>query len=155
MAAYRISRSIEASLIDWLTEELEQAEFDVRVEKVFANVYKGTLPCVLIQQNLEEFDKLEIGSKTNIKYFYINIRIFAKDDGLRLDLKDFITELLEDDINYYSYIIVNGVVTSKMLSGKIVVLNILRNEKELINTENLESEDKYRHLISFRCYVAQ
>jgi hypothetical protein len=153
MGQYRQSRAIEASLIDWMTEELANANWTVRVEKSFAEVYKGELPCICINVASVDPTRLEIGSKTNLKYYEIYIRIFAKSDGMRLDLADFITDLLEDDIDYYSYIITDGIITSKTLLGKIVVLNFLRNEKELSNTENLESEDKYRQLISFRCFV--
>jgi hypothetical protein len=155
MATYRISRSVEASLIDWITEELSDAGWTgIRVEKSFAQVYKGTLPCILIEQDPEDDIKLEIGSKTWLKNFSINIRIFATSDGQRLDLKDFITDLLENDINYYSYVITNGEVAQKDLTGRIVILKITRNEKELKNTENLESVDRYRNIISFQCYIA-
>jgi hypothetical protein len=153
--AYRISRNIEASLIDWLTEELEDGDWTgIRVEKSFSQVYKGTLPCILIEQDPEDETKLEIGSKTWLKTFFINIRIFATSDGQRLDLKDFITDLLEDDIDFYEYVITNGEVAQKTLAGRIVVLKITRNEKELKNTENLESVDRYRNIISVQCYIA-
>ena len=155
MANYRISRNCEASLIDWLTEELSDAGWTgIRVEKSFAQVYKGTLPCILIEQDPEDDTKLEIGSKTWLKNFSINIRIFATSDGQRLDLKDFITDLLEDDIDFYEYVITNGEVAQKTLTGRIVILKITRNEKELKNTENLEAVDRYRHLLSFECYIA-
>ena len=154
MGQYRQSRAIEASLIDWITEELANANWTVRVEKSFSEVHEGTLPCICINVASVDPTRLEIGSKTNLKYYEIYIRIFAKSDGMRLDLSDFITDLLEDDIDYYSYIITNGVTTSKTLSGKIIVLNFLRNEKELTNTENLELEDKFRQLISIRVYIA-
>jgi hypothetical protein len=153
--AYRESRNLEASLIDWLTAQLASAGWTgIRVEKVFTEVYKGTLPAICIEQNPETEIKKEIGSKKWLKNLSFNIRIFATSDGQRLDLKDFITNLLEDDINYYVYTIVNGVVSTKVLSGRIIVLEITRNEKELVNTENLEKEDKYRHIISVRAYIA-
>jgi len=152
---YRISRNIEASLIDWLTEKLEDGGWTgIRVEKSFAQVYKGTLPCILIEQDPEDETKLEIGSKTWLKNFFINIRIFATSDGQRLDLKDFITDLLEDDIDFYEYVITNGEVAQKTLTGRIVILKITRNEKELKNTENLEAVDRYRNIISVQCYIA-
>lgn len=157
--AYRISRNIEASVIDKITADLVTdgwSTFNIRVEKAFSEVYQGTLPCILVQVNSLDPTKLEIGSKTWLKYFEVSIRIFATGDGLRLDLADWMTDKLEDDINYYVYTIVSGVVSTKVLSGKIVVLpdGILRNEKELINTDNLVNEDKYRHIITFRCYIA-
>lgn len=152
---YRISRNIEASLIDWLTEELEDAGWTgIRVEKSFAEVYKGTLPCICINVLEIRPEKIEIGSKTNLKYFTVNIRIFATSDGNRLDLSDFILDLLEDDVNYYSYTITNGEVAQKDLSGRIVITRMLDDRKELVNSENLEKEDKYRHLLTFEALVA-
>lgn len=154
--AYRISRNIEASIVDKITSQLTTDGWSgIRVEKSFAQVYEGTLPAICINVNSVDPTKLEIGSKTNIKYFEVAIRIFAVNDGQRLDLSDWLTDLLEDDINYYIYTITNGVVSAKVLSGKIHILNFTRNEKEFINIENLEKEDKYRHIVTFRCYVAE
>lgn len=153
---YRISRNIEASSIDWLTEELEDAGWTgIRTEKSFAQVYEGKLPCILINVASLDTTKLEIGSKTNLKYFEVSIRIFSTSDGQRLDLADFITDLLEDDVNYYAYTITGGEVSDKTLSGRIVVLNTLRNEKEIMNIELVGEKDKFRHIISFRCHVAE
>jgi len=155
MGTYRESRNCEASLVDKITELLSTDGWTgIRVEKVFAQVYQGGLPCILIQQDPEDLTKLEIGSKTNIHYFYVNIRIFATSDGQRLDLKDWLSDKLEDDVDYYNYTITNGVVSGKVLAGRIAILNFLRNEKELTNTETLALEDKFRHIISFRCKIA-
>jgi len=152
---YRISRNIEASLIDRITEELvDDGWTGIRVEKVFSEVYKGTLPCIVINVLEIRPQKLEIGSKTNLKYFTVNIRIFAKSDGQRLDLSDWLMDELEDDTNYYSYTINDGEVTSKNLTGRIVLTKWFDNRKELTNTENLEMEDRYRHLLSFEVLVA-
>jgi hypothetical protein len=153
---YRISRNIEASLIDFIKEELTtDGWIDIRVEKSFSEVYTGTLPCICI--NVLEINptKLEIGSKTNLKYFTVNIRIFATSDGQRLDLSDWLLDELEDDVDYYSYTVTNGVVVEKVLIGKIVITRWFDNRKELINTEILEKEDRYRHLLSFECIVAE
>jgi len=153
--AYRVSRNIEASLIDFLTEELDDAGWvGIRTEKSFSEVYKGTLPCICVNALEIRPEKLEIGSKTNLKYFTISIRIFATSDGNRLDLSDFICDLLEDDVNYYSYTITNGEVASKVITGRIVLTRWFDNRKELINTEGLEKEDRYRHLLSFEAIVA-
>jgi hypothetical protein len=153
---YRISRNIEASLIDWLTEELEDAGWTgIRTEKSFAEVYKGTLPCICINSLEIRPEKLEIGSKTNLKYFTITIKIFATSDGQRLDLSDFICDLLEDDVNYYSYTITNGAVSAKVLSGRIVLTRWFENRKELVNSENLTKEDRYRHLLQWEAIVAE
>jgi hypothetical protein len=72
-----------------------------------------------------------------------------------LDLSDWLLDLLEDDVNYYVYTIVNGTVSSKVLSGRIVITRIIEDRKELVNTEILEKEDRYRHLLSVECIVAE
>jgi hypothetical protein len=154
--AYRNSRNIEASIIDYLTEKLEEDNWiGIRVEKSFTQVYQGTLPCICVSVLDIRPQKLEIGSKTNLKYFTIDFKIFATSDGQRLDLSDWLLDLLEDDIDFYSYTITNGVISSKVLSGKIILTKIFSDKKELVNTENLEKEDKYRHLISIEVLIAQ
>jgi hypothetical protein len=154
--AYRISRNTEASLIDRITTDLTASGWTgIRVEKSFVEVYKGALPCILINTLEIRPQKLEIGAKTNLKYFTVNIRIFAVNDGQRLDLSDWLLDKLEDDTDYYSYTITGGVVSAKILTGRIVLTKWIDNRKELTNTENLEKEDRYRHLLSFECLVAQ
>jgi len=153
--AYRVSRNIEASLIDRITEDLVTDGWSgIRVEKAFAEVYKGTLPCIVVNVLEIRPKKLEVGSKTNLKYFTVNIRFFATSDGSRLDLSDWMLDKLEDDTDYYTYTITNGEVTSKVLSGRIVLTRWFENRKELTNTENLELADRYRHLLSFEVIVA-
>lgn len=153
--AYRQIRNCEASIVDWLTNILTSGGWTgIRVEKVFAEIYKGTLPAICIGIIETRPEKLEIGSKTNLKYYTITIRIFGTSDGIRCDLTDFITDALEDDINYYAYTITNGVVSAKVLTGRIVITRWLDNRKELTNTEGLEKEDRYRSLLSFEAIVA-
>lgn len=153
--AYRISRNIEASLIDRITANLVTDGWTgIYVEKTSAEIYGGHFPAILVSVQEIRPEKLEIGSKTNLKYFTIYIRIFASNDGQRLDLSDWLLDKLEDDTDYYVYTITSGVVSSKVKSGKIVSTRWLDNRKELVNTENLEKIDKYRHLLSFEAIIA-
>jgi len=154
--AYRISRNIEASLIDRITANLATDGWtNIRVEKSFAEVYTGTLPCIVINVLEIRPEHLEVGSKSYLKYFIVNIRIFSTSDGQRLDLSDWLLDKLEDDTDYYSYTITGGVVSLKTLTGRVVITRWLDNRKELTNTENLEKEDRYRHLLSFEAIVAE
>lgn len=152
---YRINRNIEASLIDRITADLiSDGWTGIYVEKTSAEIYKGHFPAILVNAQETRPEHLEVGSKTYLKYFTIYIRIFARNDGQRLDLSDWLLEKLEDDINYYIYIITNGMVSGKNLSGRIVLTRWLENRKELINIETLEEEDRYRHLLAFEVIVA-
>jgi len=153
--AYRISRNIEASLIDMITANLATDGWTgIYVLKGFPQDYKGKAPFIGVEALEIRPQKLEIGSKTNLKYFTVKIRIVAKNDGQRLDLSDWLFDELEDDVNYYDYTIASGVVSVKTLSGRIVITRWNENRKELQNTENLEAEDKYRQVFVFECIVA-
>lgn len=155
MSQYRISRSIEASIIDRITADLITDNWTgIYVEKSNSEIYQGHFPAILV--NVQEIrpEKLEIGSSTNLKYFNVIIRIFAQNDGQRLDVSDWLFDKLETDTNYYVYTITNGVVTSKVLTGKIIITNWILNRKELINLEGLEEKDRYRHILSFECLIA-
>lgn len=154
--AYRASRNIEASIIDKISTQLVTDSWTgVTVIKSFKEAYKdNNIPCICVNVVNVDPKKLEIGSKTHIKYYLVNFKIFATSDGQRLDLADWLFDLLEDDVDYYTYTITNGAVSSKVLTGRIAITEIVDNKKELENTENLVKEDRYRHLIAVRCYVA-
>ena len=156
MAQYRISRNIEASLVDRITSDLVSGGWTgITVVKGFPQDYKGKTPIISVETLEIRPAKLEVGGKNYIKNFNIKIRIFANNDGQRLDLSDWLFDELLDDTNYYAYTITNGAVSSKVLTGRIVITRWLDNRKELTNTEGLEKEDRYRHLLSFECLVAE
>jgi len=155
MGVYRISRNIEASLVDFITAELTTDSWTgIGVLKGFPQDYKGKAPFIGVEVLSLDPVKLEIGSKTHIKNYNVKIRIFATNDGQRLDLADWLFDELENDITYYAYTITSGVVSAKVATGKIVIGSWNNNEKELQNTADLEKEDKYRHLLSFDVTVA-
>jgi len=154
--AYRISRNIEKSLLDFIVYELAHATpawTGITVEKGFPKLYKNKIPMIGVEALEIRPEHLEVGSKTYLKYFIVKIRFFASDDGQRLDLTDWLFDLLQNDVNYNTYVITNDVAVGT-LAGRIVITRWLENKKELTNTENLEKEDKYRHLLSFEAIVA-
>jgi len=153
---YRNYRNIEASLIDYITYELAHASppWIIRVEKSFAEVYKGTLPCICISEEDSDVKRREIGSNSYWEDILVSIRIFATSDGQRLDLAAWMLSKIMPGTNYYEYTITNGVVSSKTLKGTINVLSITANRKELRATDNLDVMDRYRHILSFKVRVA-
>jgi len=153
--AYRNYRNLEANLIDKITADLlSDGWTGIRVEKAFSEVYKGTTPCICV--SMEESDAIsrEIGSKSYLENILVSIRIFATSDGQRLDLASWMLSKIMPGIDYYTYTITSGVVSSKTLAGRVVILETTANRKELKNTDNLDVIDRYRHVLSFRCRVA-
>lgn len=152
---YRESRCLEASIIDWLQVKIEEGFWTgFRFEKSFSRVYDGTLPVLCVNVGPQTITRREIGGKYYLKAPEVSVRFFARNDGERLDVKDYIIECLEEDIDYYTYSIEGNDKPQKILSGKISIRSIIRDDKELVNIENLNKIDKYRHIIIFSCHVA-
>ncbi len=152
---YRNYRNLEATLIYKITADLlSDGWTGIRVEKAFAEIYKGTLPAICV--SMEESDVLsrEIGSKSYLENILVSIRIFATSDGNRLDLASWMLSKIMPGMNYYTYTITSGVVSSKTLAGRIIILDITSNRKELKNTDNLDIIDRYRHVLTFRCRIS-
>lgn len=155
MANYKLSRNLESSLIDFFRQELTSNGWvGIIVEKSLKQS-EIKPPCILIYCSDTDTQSKEIGSGKYLKFPTIVIRVFATSDGIRLDLADWLLEKLEGSINYYEYVINDGQVISKILAGEILVRKIIRNEKELLNTnpELLEYSDRYRHNLTISCFI--
>jgi len=157
MRAYRLRRNLEASFIEFFREALAaddwknvQVEYNLKADDI-------KLPAIMIFAPSVENIQREVGTGKYLKYPVVNIKIFAKSDGMRTDLADWMKEKFEGDIPYYKYTIEDGDIISKNLAGNIVVRKINRDEKELANTDPnvLEVEDRYRHLFELSVYVAE
>lgn len=152
MADYRISRSVEGTLVDYISSALTAAGFTgFTVLKGFPDKYKGQTPFIGVEVLDRPVQHIEIGSTSIFLDIPVNIRIFALNDGQRLDVSDWLVdEKLLSSIDYYVYS--NGG-NDRELSGKMNLRNIT-SRKELTNTQNLVAEDRYRHLITATCRVS-
>ena len=138
MATYRLKRNLESSLIDFFRSELITDGWNgIAVEK---NIKQEEikLPAIIIYASNTDNQKKEIGGSKYLRFTTVTLRIFATSEGQRQDLSDWVLEKLETDIAYYSYVITNGEITSKTLSGNIVITKINRDSKDWqIQTHNL------------------
>ena len=152
--AYRNYRNLESSLIDFITAQLTADGWSgIRTEKAFAEVYKGTLPAICVSMEESDSKRREIGSDSYLEDILVSIRIFATSDGQRLDLASWMLSKIIPGTDYYTYVITSGV-AAKTLAGRISVLDVTVNRKELKNVDNLDSIDRYRHILTFKCRVA-
>ena len=77
---YRYSRNIEASIIDYLKEQLVVDWTDVGCEKNFARIYDLPLPSVCVRLSTTVHDKVEIGDNATKRNPLILIDIFGTSD---------------------------------------------------------------------------
>ncbi len=150
MGTYRITRNLEASIIDYIKDELIAGAWNnISVEKTFARIYDLPVPGICVRCGTTEHEKVEIGADSTTRNPQVLIDIFGSDDGLRLDLKDFLIEVLKGGLPYYAYTIANGTVQSKVEDGRI---RILEFDDVPVNfdtdREELDPHDRYRHLLT-------
>jgi len=146
---YRISRNIEASIIDYLKEQINLAWTGVSVEKSFVRIYKISLPSVCIRCRNTAHDPVELGSNATKRSPIVLIDLFCANDGQRLDLKDYIISKIKSGIPYYEYEIEAGVVKNKLETGRIRVRIEDDNPINFDTDRNeLDVHDRHRHLIT-------
>lgn len=160
--AYRRSRNIEASIIQYLQTEIDKDWNNITVEKSFSRVYgiplseKGKTACVCVRLGVTEHDKVEIGTGSTKRTPQILIDVFATSDGQRLDLKDYIIEKIKNGLVYYEYTISNGQVGTKTANGRITVLNLDDAPVNFdVDKNALPVHDRYRHLLTLDISINQ
>jgi len=154
--SYRESRNLEKTLLDFITNELITANppwTDVVVEKAWSRITDNTIPAILVQMIPTDRVSKELGNTITRKTYTVFVRIFAVDDGQRLDLKDWLCEVLEPGIAYYKYTITENQ-TLKTCAGRLVS-QIITDRKELEEVAGLTKKDRYRHLIGLKVSVCE
>lgn len=156
MATYRESRNIEATVIDFLTDQLEIAGWqNINVVKGFNEVYSMKVEnfsqtgAISVRLSDTIHEKVEIGSTDTRRTVLIFLDIFATSDGQRLDIKDFLISILKQNIDYYEYTTSGSKVTSKIANGRLVFTEIKDSPIDLgVNKSLLSVQDRYRHFIT-------
>lgn len=162
MSNYRPTRGIEASVIDFLTQELSNTWKNIRVEKTFAHVYGLNLDAnkheaaVCVRVLSSKTPRLEIGDNTIWRTALVMIDVFATSDGQREDLKDFIISKVIKGIPYYQYTIKGSEILSKIQTGRLRI-TIEGDVPVNFNTDksSLAVSDRFRHALSFSATMSQ
>jgi len=150
---FRESRNIELSTIYYLETEIDASWTGVEVVKGYPNFNIVDVPCVAIR--LMDIDSvyLEIGGTTLDNTYGLIIDIFARSDGQRLDLADFIRDELRGSWIYYTHAHAAGdkSTVERTDSGSKVFLSTIIENRKVEIFDNPERQDRFRHLISFLC----
>ena len=146
---FQQARNVELSTIYYLEQQINANWSNVNVVKSFTQVYDKPLPVVCIQLDSATRDRLEIGSNTLDNTYVITIDIFARSDGQRIDLADFIIDKLKNGWTYYLHSHASGDKTKleRTADGKVQLLSIIEDRKVEI-LPNPEEKDRFRHLIT-------
>ena len=152
----RPSRNIEWSLYLFISENLTSDWNNVKVVKGFKDAYKTTLPVIAIRLGDTNYESVEIGSDDYRREASFYIDIFAKNDGQKLDLKDYIIDLLKGGCPYYEMdtAVDNSLKTE---TGRIKIKDIRdTNIKFDVDKSNIvDVHDRYRSQINFKVSIGK
>lgn len=156
MGIYRVSRNIEASIIEYIQSELASASWTgITVEKTFQRVYdipvdafnKSGVVCVRMEDTTHL--PAQIGDTSTRIFPFVLVDIFASSDGQRLDLKDFLISIFKKGMVFNEYTVNENSVSNRTPNGRIRITNIEDTPVSFgINKSSLEVHDRYRHLIT-------
>ena len=148
MNYFRKTRNVELSTIFYVETQIDANWSNINVVKSFASAYDVAIPVVCIMLDDTIFKRKEVGATTLENNYGIIVDIFARSDGQRLDLADFIMEEIKGSWIYYTHSQSGGVLSRGDSGTRIQLREITLNKKIEIG-ENPEQQDRFRHRISF------
>ena len=150
MPAFRTSRNVEISTLQFLETQLEAAWDNLEVVKSFNQAYDKNVnpPIVAVYLERTNDKRREIGSTALSPTYAIAIDVFATSDGQRIDLADFIVDKLKDGWVYNSYAHQSGSPQTLVATadGRISVISF-DNNSPIRFGGNVEAKDRFRHSI--------
>ena len=146
----RISRNLEGSIVQFIEAQLIlDAWKNITVYKGFARAYKTATPIITVRASDSDHPQFEIGSTATVRETLIFIDVFGSNEENRLDLKDWLVEILKNGVTYYAYTLTAGEVTSKVKEGKIRIITMKDSPINFNTAKNeLATQDKYRWLVT-------
>jgi len=147
-------RNIELSTLEYLNTQIDASWSGVTVVKTFTQAYSKNinLPIVCVRLLDQSSSRLEIGSNTLDNRYGIAIDIFARSDGQRIDLANFILDKLKDGWVYYVFSHKSGDKSQleKIADGRIQVTDFMENYRIDFGELEVDEKDRFRHFISVR-----
>ena len=153
--SYRTSRNITKSIKDFITTQLViDGWTGITVLKGNSRVYNSTPPIIAVRVSDSEHLPIEVGSDSTTRETLLFLDIYGADSGIGLveDLKDWLVSVIKSGIDYYEYTITSGVVSAKVLDGKITFITIKDSPINFDTPKNeLDIRDRYRWLV--KCLI--
>ena len=150
--AYRTSRNLTASIVDFITAQLITDEWQgITVIKGNSKVYDTVPPVITVRLSDTDHLPIQIGDNSTTRETLLFLDIYGSNNGIGLveDIKEWLVSIIKNGIIYYEYVITNGVVFSKTNIGKISFLNIKDSPINFDTPKNeLDVRDRWRWLVT-------
>jgi|WetSurSiteA1Bulk_404760.scaffolds.fasta_scaffold72443_2 hypothetical protein len=149
--AFSRTRNIELSVIQHIEDAITTSWTNIPVVKAFLQAYDYPVPVICVRMDSTDTFRLEIGDNALRQQHSFICDIFAKSDGQRLDLADFIVNTVKDGFIYNEYTKNSGDNQTLIATpnGRIVFLKFMDNSRIDFGEDAVE-HDKFRHIIRFK-----
>jgi len=155
MSYFRTMRGIELSTIKYIEDSINSAWTGITIVKAFFQAYDKPVPVIAVRLLETMSTREEVGSTDLANTHSIVIDIFAKSDGQRLDLVDYLMGVLKGCWPLYTISHTSG--DSESLdyvnSGTMIRMIRIVNNTKIEPGANVEIHDKFRHVINLQVAV--
>lgn len=159
--AWSETKNLEYSLSKFLEEQLDGIQVynkfgtlkDISFTVGKAESDEWQLPNINFYVDSVNSPRLEIGSNKRENAYTIIIDIRALDDGMRVDIAGLLSEILNDGWPFTEYTPTGDSNPVETVSG-YVGLDWLTNQRVDLGPD-VDLIDKFRHRLSFRCWISK
>jgi len=143
-------RNALLSLIQHIETSINADWTDIAVVKSFFASYSQPVPCICVRMLSVDSFRAQIGSDSLRQRYTFIIDIFAKSDGQREDLAEFVVQAVKSGcINYlYSHSSGSKETLDKITDGRLKLISFDSDGKVETST-NADEHDRFRHSITF------
>jgi len=144
------TRNVELSVIEAIETAINASWSGVTVVKAFLQAYSSPIPVICVRMLSVASSRLEIGGNTLAQEYSFIIDIFARSDGQRIDLADFIVNTIKEGFvfNQYSRASGNPETLNKVVDGRITFL-VIDSDSRIDGNDSDDEHDRYRQSITF------
>jgi hypothetical protein len=135
--------------------DTQWADLGCSVIKGFTNLLKTELPLVTVDLEDVDYGYVEIGSNEINKFYYFNINLFARNDGEKLDMVDFLYDMLKEGCPYVEAVYTDGTFKTISVANTGRVRIKIESSNNTSVTDATSSKDKYRFYIQISARPSQ
>ena len=148
MPTFTKARNVELSVVDAIETAVNASWTGITVVKSFLQSYAVPVPVICVRMLSIESKRREIGGNSLRERYTFVVDIFAKSDGQRIDLTDFIVNAVKNGFVYNEFSHASGGTFTKTANGRIPFLTFEGNTSIEANDSEVEHE-RYRQSIDF------
>ena len=150
MSYFNTSRNCELSVIYGVDTQVQANWTGITVVKSNPNFDAVALPIITARLLATNNQRKEIGSRTMDSRYNFVVDIYAKSDGQRLDLAQFLEDTILQDFTYYTHSQTSGSpqTLTRTDAGKVKFIEFTQNTR-IYFFEEVEAYDRFRHVLAF------